>query len=161
MTISKEDFNEFYKNFIFRTILKTSNLIVYSAFLLFLLVTPIVTGDLGYLIYFGVFLVIISLLFLYMKRQGNRLYENNPEAFNMTYTLTEKELTFKTKEGSSSKFYSEFFSIVEVEGYYFLYLKNKRGLIFVKSQMEEDAITYLIEQTTRNMKEKNIRLLQK
>lgn len=161
MNVSEEDFSEFYKNFIFRSILKTSNIILYSIFLLFLLVSPIVSGDYGYLIYFFVFILIIGLLFLYMRRQGKRLYKNNPDAFNMSYTLTEKDITFQTEEGSSTKFWSEFFSIVEVEGYYFLYLKNKRGLIFVKNQMEEDAISYLVENSTKNMKEKNIKLLEK
>ena len=161
ITINETDFMAFYKNYIYRSILSTRNIILYSIFLLFLLVMPIVTNNLQYLMYFGIFMVAIVLLFFMVRRQGKRLYNNNPDAFNMTFTLTEKDITFQTDEGKSTKFWSEFFSVVEEENYYFLYLKNKRGLIFVKNQMTDEQRAFLVTNATATMKEKNIGLQQK
>ncbi len=161
MNVSETDFLEFYNDFLRKSLLKRSNLIIYGVMLITLVIYPILTQEYDFFIYTGLFLVLVGVLFLIMRRQGKKLYDRDPEAYNMNYTLTDKEISFSTDQGSSSKYWSEFYHIIEKEKYIFLYLKNKRGLIFVKESMEQEALDFLIKKSTENMKAKEILLLEK
>jgi hypothetical protein len=161
MDVSQEDFLAFYKNYIRRTVLKTRNIVIYSIFLLFLVVGPLVAQDYELLIYAGLFLVILYVLYIYIDRSGKKIYAKNTHAFDMKYILEEDQLQFVTDEGTGTKLWSEFYSIYEEEKYLFLYLKNKRGLVFVKDQMTKEGVDYLIKKSSASMRSKEIQLLEK
>ena len=100
--------------------------------------------------------VFIAGLYYYMRGQGKRLYNGDPESFNMDYYVDENTLTFSTKEGSSSKMWSEFENLHEVEEFVFIYLKNKRGLIFKREYIGSEAYDFIVERASRDMKSKNV-----
>lgn len=161
MNITEKDFIAFYNNYLMKTVLKKSNIVIYSVFLLFLLVGPLVAKEYSMYTYLGIFLVILLFLYRYLSTSGKKIYAKNAEALDMTYTLTDENLQFESKDGKADKLWSEFFSLFETEEHIYLYLKNKRGLIFVKAKMTEDAIAFLIQKSTEFMRGNNIKRLQK
>lgn len=153
--LTEDDFLIFYKLYLTKTFMRPLNIVLISIFFVVLLAGPFF-GNFQTLYYaIGLAAFIVGLYF-YMKGQGKRLFNSDPESFSMDYYVDENTITFSTKEGSSSKMWSEFESMHEVEEFAFIYLKNKRGLIFKRDYIGSEAYDFIVERATKDMKAKNI-----
>lgn len=161
MDVTEKDFLVFYKHHLKKTLLKPLSLVIYAIFFIFLVVGPIIAKQYEMYIYLLFFALVITFVVTSISRKGKKVYETNKEAFLMTYNLDDTQIKFSTTKGEAVKLWSEFHTIYEVEGYYFIYLKNKRGLVFVKEQLPLDASNFLIAKAKQNMSPKNINLLDK
>ena len=161
MEVTESDFLVFYKHHLKKTLLKPVSLAIYGIFFLFLLIGPIITKDYTMYIYLGFFMLVMIFVGTSIGRKGKKIYQTNKEAFMMTYSLDDAQIKFSTSQGEAIKLWSEFHSIYEIEGYMFIYLKNKRGLVFVKSKLPEEAQAFLINKAKQNMSPKNLHLLEK
>lgn len=159
--VSEEDFIAFYTHHLKKTMLRPFSVGLYGLFVVFLIVGPILTKDYSMYMYLGFFAIIVLFIVTSISRKGKKLYAQNSEAFQMTYTLKDDSLLFVTSQGQNEKLWSEFHTIYETEAYLFIYLKNKRGLMFVKSNMTEDMIQFLISKCKSVMSPKNLHLQQK
>lgn len=153
--ITEEDFLVFYQLYFRKTFMRPLNVFLIAIFFIVLIAGPFFGSPqtLYYAIGLAVFLVGT---YFYMKRAGKKMYNRNPDGFKMNYFVDETGVSFATDEGSSSKMWSEFENLHEVEEFVFIYLKNKRGLIFKRDYIGEEAYNYIIEQASKNMKSKNI-----
>ena len=90
------------------------------------------------------------------QQYNKKMYNRDPDGFKMNYIVNEDSVTFSTDEGSSSKMWSEFENLHEVDKFVFIYLKNRRGLIFKREYIGEEAFDFIIERASREMKQRNI-----
>lgn len=157
--VSEEDFLAFYKHYLKKTMLKPLSVGIYSVFLLFLLIGPIITKDYSMYMYFGFFAMITLFVVTSIPRKARKLYEHNKESFQLTYTFKKEALKFESPQGKNEKLWSEFHTLYETKDHYFIYLKNKRGLVFTKSCMNEDQVRFLLEQCKSVLTERNLHLL--
>jgi hypothetical protein len=153
--LTENDFLVFYKLYLTKTFMRPLNIVLISIFFVVLLSGPFF-GNYQTLYYAIGLAVFIAGLYYYMRGQGKRLYNGDPESFNMDYYVDENTLTFSTKEGSSSKMWSEFENLHEVEEFVFIYLKNKRGLIFKRDYVGSEVYDFIVERASRGMKAKNV-----
>lgn len=158
--VSETDFVIFYNYHIRRTLLRPFNLVLSAMFVLILLAGPFFGSP--ETLYYGLgFIAIIVLLYFYMNRQGKKLYQRDPDSFNMDYVINENGLRFESKDGFSEKMWSEFESMVISEEYVYIYLKNKRGLLFKKEICGNEVIDFLTSKGQEVMRPKNIVTLTK
>jgi hypothetical protein len=154
--VSLKDFQVFYNMHLKRIFFRPMNIIIALVFFVFLLSGPLF-GNPETLIYAIVFVLIVALLFWWMPKNGEKLYSKDPDSFTMDYTLSESNITFQSKDGKSTKLWSEFYSMVETKDFVFIYLKNKRGLIFKKETLGEEATAFLIQKAESVMAKQNIK----
>lgn len=157
--VSEEDFLAFYKHYLKKTMFKPLSIGIYGVFLLFMLIGPIITRDYTMYMYLAFFVLITFFVFTSIPRKARKLYESNKDSFQLTYTMKEDVLQFEASQGKNEKLWSEFHTLYETQDHYFIYLKNKRGLIFTKSSMNEENMTFLIDKCKSVLTEKNIHLL--
>lgn len=153
--LTEEDFLVFYKLYLTKNFMRPLNIVLISIFFIVLLLGPFF-GNPQTAYYALALAVFIVAMYFYMSRQGKKLYNKDPESFHMDYFVDDNTITFSSKDGSSSKMWSEFEHLQEVQEFVFIYLKNKRGLIFKRDYIGEDAYNYVIERASRDMKKKNI-----
>lgn len=153
--LTEEDFLVFYQLYFKKTFMRPLNIVLVSVFLVVLLLGPFFNNP--QTLYYAVGLVVFLFgTYFYMGRQGKKMYNRDPESFRMEYVVNEDFVSFTSKEGSSSKMWSEFENLHEVEDFVFVYLKNKRGLIFKREYTGVEAYNFIIERASRDMKSKNI-----
>lgn len=153
--LTEEDFLVFYKLYLTKTFMRPLNIFLISIFFIVLLSGPFFGSPQTAYYAIGLAVFIVGMYF-YMSRQGKKLYNRDPESFHMDYHIDENTITFSSKDGSSSKMWSEFENLHEVEEFVFIYLKNKRGLIFKKEYVGTYAYNFLVERAARDMKSKNV-----
>jgi hypothetical protein len=67
----------------------------------------------------------------------------DPESFNYDYVINEVTCSFSTKDGKSSKMWSEFVTKYENEEYLYIFTKKNRGLMFVKKSLEPEILEFI------------------
>ena len=153
--LTEEDFLVFYKLYLTKNFMRPLNIVLVSIFFIVLLAGPFFGSPQTAYYAIGLAVFIVGMYF-YMSRQGKKMYNRDPESFHMDYYLDENNVTFTSKDGSSSKMWSEFENLHEVKDFVFIYLKNKRGLIFKRDYIGEEAYNYIIERASRDMKKRNV-----
>jgi low affinity Fe/Cu permease len=153
--LTEEDFLVFYRLYFKKTFMRPLNVVIVTIFFIVLLMGPFFGSPQTayYAIGLAVFLVA---MYFYMGNQGKKLYNRDPESFKMDYVVNEDTITFSSEHGSSSKMWSEFARLHEVEEFVFIYLKNNRGLIFKRAYVGNEAFNFIIDRASRDIKQKNI-----
>lgn len=161
--VTKEDYVAFVTNHIKKTFLKVPNLLLFTISIGYLVLSPFILEDQDFTFMF-VGLAIVVLIFgmvFFVKNRAAKTFDENPDAFRMSYRVTEESLTYIVTDGEIEKKWEEFYSINESQNYLYLYVNKNSGLLFVKSQINSDILRYIVDNSTKNMNPKHIKLLKK
>lgn len=161
--VTKEDYVAFVTNHIKKSFLKVSNILLFTISIGYLIVSPFILDEQDFtFLYIGLAIValLIGMVF-FVRRNAGKTYDKNPNAFDMAYRADDEGLTYIVPEGEIQKNWNEFYSVNETEEYLYLYVNKNSGLLFVKSQINQDIVRFIIENATKNMKPKHIKLLKK
>ena len=140
--VSKEDYLEFYKFHVRKNLYSPLKLVFAAVFLLTLYSGPLY-GQWN-MLYIGIGLtVLLGVLYLRVSTSGAKIYDQDPETFNYQYKFDNVTVSFSTKDGKSSKMWTEFVDIHETDNYVYIFMKSNKGLMFVKSQAPEGAIDFI------------------
>ncbi len=154
--VNQEDFLVFYQFHLLSIFKRPMNALLLVILFGFLIVAPIIQQEYTQLYYALGMILFVGLLYIYLKRSGIKMYNRSKDSLDMDYILNDTGLSFNNVDGASKKVWSEFYTLFENRKYIFLFLKNRRGLLFIKNQMEPEVITYLVENATKNMRPRNI-----
>lgn len=150
--VGKEDYLEFYKYHVAKNFYSPIKIVFVAIFFIILFSGPLFGKP--ELLYGGlVLLFFVIMLFFRVSRSGGKIYDGDPDSFNYKYTFDDVTVTFATKEGQSSKMWSEFVKKYETEKYIYIFTKSNKGLMFIKDSMEAEVLTFLLKKLEDNVKE--------
>jgi hypothetical protein len=161
--VSKEDYIAFVTNHIKISFFKLSNILLFTISIGYLMISPFVLGtdDFTFLFIGLGIILLLGMMMFYVRKNAGKTYDKNPNAFDMTYKITEENLVYIVPEGDITRKWDEFYSINETEGYLYLYVNKNSGLVFVKSQVNREIIDFIIRNASKTMKPKRVKLLKK
>ena len=139
---SLEDYLAFYKYHVLKNFMSPSKLIMVGVFGVMLIVA-IIFGQTELKIGAAAIIVLSTLSFLRIQTSGKKIYEKDPESFEYNYKFDDVTVSFSTKDGKSSKMWSEFVKAYEDDLYIYIFTKSNKGLMFVKAQMPEEVLTFV------------------
>jgi hypothetical protein len=140
--VSKEDYLAFYKYHLLKKFYDPIKLAMGVVF--FLILLSGIFFDQMVMFYTGIgLLVFVIFVYLRISFAGGKIYDMDPESFNYDYVINEVTCSFSTKDGKSSKMWSEFVTKYENEEYLYIFTKKNRGLMFVKKSLEPEILEFI------------------
>jgi len=147
--VTKEEYLAFYRYHILKKFYSPVKIIAVVFFFLILFSGPFY-GQ-WTMLYAGLALLAFIVFMIFkIKNTGGKIYDQDPESFQYEYVLTDVTCSFSTKDGKSTKMWSEFVFLFEDEQYVFIYTKQNRGLMFVKEKMEEEVVAFIKQKVESN-----------
>lgn len=151
---TKEDYIAFTSNHMKTSVFKLSNIILFTASIGYLLLTPVFT-DKWTFFYLGIGIFFFLVLFLLFTKVGaGKAYEKNKELMIVNYRLDSEGLTYLNVEGELTKHWSEFYSIKETEDYFFVYFNKNSGMLLAKRDFSTEINRYIISNCEEHMTNK-------
>lgn len=149
--ISKEEYLVFYKFNATKNLYTPTKILVGSVFLLTLYSGFFFNNSgLGFV---GVALTVLFVAaYFRVMTSGGKIYEMDPETFHYTYDINDVTVSFSTKDGKSSKMWSEFKDRYEDDEFLFVFMKNNKGLMFVKSKMPAGLLSFIQQKVPKERK---------
>ena len=149
--VNKEDYLEFYKYYVTRNFLSPAKIGFVVMFFAVLFSGPFFGRP--EMAYGGAaLLILVVILYFRITGSGGKIYDGDPKAFEYTYALDEVTISFSTKDGKSSKMWSEFVKYEEKDKYLYAFTKNNKGLMFVKSDIEDEVYSFIVKKLQENTK---------
>ena len=149
--VNKEDYLAFYKYHVTKNFMSPIKLVFIALFFV-ILFSGFFFGNqtIGFA---GIVLFIfVGLLFLRISKSGSKIYDADPEAFSYDYVMDSVTISFSTKDGRSSKMWSEFTTFFENDLYLYIFTKTNKGLMFVKTALEPEVYNFIKGKLDENSK---------
>ena len=161
-TWTKEDYVAFATNHMKASILKPTNLILFSLSIGYLIITPFFTGEFTFFFLgIGVFLFIGAFL-LFTRAGAKKAYEKNKDFMTINFKITDDGITYMNVEGELVKPWNELYSFSETEEYFFVYFSKHRGMLFAKRDFSYELRRFIIDNVQKHLVNKRkIKLLKR
>lgn len=150
-TVTKEDYLAFYKYHVTKNFLSPTKIFFVVLFIGTLLSGPFF-GQPEMAYFGGAFLIIVILLYFRVTRSGGKIYDADTDAFNYTYKLDDVTISFSTKDGKSSKMWTEFVRYHETEEYLYIFTKSNKGLMFNRRDISVEIYDFMKKKLDENIK---------
>ena len=154
--VSREDYVSFVTNHMKRSFLKPFNIILFTASIGYLMVSPFLmaAAERNYTFTFiGLgLLVLLVALAIFSKKAAERQYDRSEGGFDMEYEITDKALVYIVQDGNVIKQWYEFYSVSENDNYLYLYVNKQRGMLVIKSALSSDALRFIKDKLREHLK---------
>ncbi len=158
-TWTKEDYVAFSTNHMMISVFKLTNVILFTVSIGYLIVTPLFTGDFTFF-FMGIAVFMFMVFFLlYTRYSAKRSYDRNIDLMTINFRLNEDGITYLNKEGELLRYWKDFFSFKETPLYFFIYFNRNNGMLLAKRDFSEEMTKYVIDNVTKNVDAKRIKLL--
>ena len=161
--VTKEDYVAFVNNHMKMSFLKPLNISLFIVSIGYLTISPFLmpVEERSYTFTF-IGIGIVFLLFgmiLFAKKNAGKQYDKASGQFKMSYMVNDEGLTYKVAEGNIEKKWFEFYSASETKEFLYVYVNKNSGMVIVKRDVNEQAVSFIKEQLSKNVKSKRINFL--
>lgn len=159
--VAKEDYLAFVTNHIKSSFFKPFNLVLFVVSIGYLSISPFVLGTADFTFLYiavGIIVLLLGMVF-FVRRRAEKEYDAKPDSFNMTYEVNDEGLKYITKDGELEKKWIDFYSAKETELYIYLYINKNSGLVFIKEQMQSEAVALVLGKIRNHIPAQRAKLL--
>lgn len=149
--VSKEDYLAFYKYHVTKNFMSPAK-IGFTIMFFLMLFSGFFFGKMEVGIGGVVLLILVILMYFRITRSGSKIYDQDPSAFEYDYSLDDVTVSFSTKDGRSSKMWTEFVKTYEDELYLYIFTKSNKGLMFVKKSIDTEIYNFIMSKVKENKK---------
>ncbi len=145
-TWTKEDYVAFTTNHMMVSVLKPSNIILFSVSIGYLTITPFVTGGDFTFFYLGIGIFVLLIGFLLLTRVGaKKAYEKNKDLMTINFRIGDDGITYLNKNGELLKPWNEFYSFKETKDYFYVYFNKNKGMLLAKRDVSNELSKFIID----------------
>ncbi len=158
--VTKDDYVAFVMNHLKMSFYKPFNMALFIVSVGYLLISPILDpGNFTFLfIGLGIVLLLVAMMF-YARKNAAKTYDNSAAQFDMSYRVNDEGLTYILDEGQLEKKWGEFYSVKETEEYLYVYVNKNSGMVIVKREVPNDALSFVKQKLTLHVLPKRVKLL--
>ena len=148
---TQEDYVAFVTHHMMISVFKTTNLILFTVSITYLLITPFIYENFQFF-FMGIAVFLFLIAFLIFTRYGaKRAYNKNVELMTIRFRLNDEGITYLNEDGELLKPWNEFYSFKETSNYFFIYFNKNKGMLLAKRDFSEEINKFIINNVLKHV----------
>lgn len=154
-TWTQEDYVAFATNHMLTSVFKLSNIILFTASIGYLVITPLVTGGDFTFFFLGIGVLVFLVAFMLFTRYGaKRAYEKNKDLMTINFLINDEGLTYLNSNGELLMPWNEFYSFKETKDYYYMYFSKHKGMLLAKRELDTNLQRFIVSNVVEHLVDK-------
>ena len=148
---TQEDYVAFVTHHMMISVFKTTNLILFTVSITYLLITPFIYENFQFF-FMGIAVFLFLIAFLIFTRYGaKRAYNKNVQLMTIRFRLNDEGITYLNEDGELLKPWNEFYSFKETSNYFFIYFNKNKGMLLAKRDFSEEINKFIINNVLKHV----------